>query len=102
MPNNYGFAAKRVYPSEQGLHFEHYTEAEAQAAYEDAKSRGINNIELDGVILTWKFYNPRSPHPIPIRQERNRTRRGKSRLPQLLRLPGVALGRRLFLANRKT
>ncbi len=44
MSNNHRFAAKRVYPSEQGLHFELYTEAEAQAAYKDAKSRGINNV----------------------------------------------------------
>lgn len=56
---NSGFAAKRVYPSEQGLHFEHYTEADAQAAYTDAKSRGINNVEIDGLILTWKFHNPK-------------------------------------------
>jgi hypothetical protein len=53
------FAAKHVYPSELGLHIEHYTEAEARAAYEDAKSRGINNVRLDGLILTGLVYNPR-------------------------------------------
>lgn len=52
-----GFAAKRVYPSDCGLHIEHYTETEAQAAYADAKSRGINNVELDGLVLIWKFPN---------------------------------------------
>lgn len=54
-----GFAAKHVYPSPLGLHIEHCTTQEAQAAYADAKSRGINNVELNGLILTWKFYNPK-------------------------------------------
>ena len=31
------FGAKRVYPSEEGLHFELYTEAEAIDAYNDAE-----------------------------------------------------------------
>ncbi len=48
------FGAKRVYPSEQGLHIECYTEAQAQAAYADATSKGISNIELDGLVLIWK------------------------------------------------
>lgn len=93
------FAIKSVYPSEQGLHLEHYTEAEAQAAYKDAKSRGINNVELDGLILTWKVYNPRSSHPIFIGREQ-KSNRGKLRLPQLLKLPGVAFGRRLSRARK--
>ena len=54
------FATKQVYPSEQGLHFEHYTEEEALAAYKDAKSRGINNIELTGLVVVWKFSNPKN------------------------------------------
>lgn len=58
MMNRQGFAFKHVYPSELGLHIEHYTEAEAKAAYEDAKSKGMN-VRLDGLILTWQFYNPR-------------------------------------------
>lgn len=48
------FAARRVYPSEQGLQIKCYTEAEAKAAYAHVKNRGINNVELDGLILTWK------------------------------------------------
>ncbi len=91
MPNS-GFAAKRVYPSEQGLHIECYTEAEAQAAYEDAKNRGINNVEVDGCVYTWKFYNPRSLHPIPISHEhRHRISRGRSRLHRLRQLPKKGL-----------
>lgn len=67
--NSRGFAIKSVYPSELGMHIEHYTEVEAQAAYTDAKSKGMN-VRLDGSILTWQFYNPRSPRPIGIGQER--------------------------------
>lgn len=59
MQNDAGFVAKRVYPSEQGLHIEHYDDAQAQAAYADAKSVGAD-VELDGLVLTWKFSNPRS------------------------------------------
>lgn len=69
MDNNHGFAFKHVYPSELGLHIEHYTLWEARAAYVDAKSKGMN-VRLDGSILTWQFLNPRSPQPIPIRQGR--------------------------------
>lgn len=56
------FGAKRVYRSESGLHIELYSEAEAQAAYNDAKSRNINNVELNGLVLTWKFPNPKTTH----------------------------------------
>lgn len=52
------FGAKRVYPSEEGLHFELYTEAEAIDAYNDAKNRNVS-VELNGLILTWKFPNPK-------------------------------------------
>jgi hypothetical protein len=55
------FGAKRVYPSEEGLHFELYTQAEAQAAYDDAKNRNVS-VELNGLILTWKFPNPKKSH----------------------------------------
>ena len=58
MMNRREFAVKHVYPSELGLHIEHYTKAEAKAAYEDAKSKGMK-VRLDGLILTWQFYNPR-------------------------------------------
>ncbi len=66
------FAAKYVYPSELGLHIEHYTEAEARAAYEDAKSRGINNVRLDGLILTWMVFNPRKSE-VPELEQLNKT-----------------------------
>lgn len=52
MPNNYGFAAKKVYPSSEGIHIEHYTEEEAKAAYEDALRKN-KNVTIDGVVLTW-------------------------------------------------
>lgn len=58
MQNDAGFAAKRIYPSEQGLHIEHYDNAQAQAAYADAKRVGAD-VELNGLVLTWKFSNPR-------------------------------------------
>lgn len=58
MVDRQGFAAKNVYPSELDLHIEHYTEEEAKAAYEDAKSKGAN-VRLDGLIITFRFYNPR-------------------------------------------
>ena len=95
-----GFAAKHVYPSPLGLHIEHYTTTEAQAAYADAKSRGINNVELNGLILTWKFYNPKiNPHPVASPTRRGNKRRSLSRCRlqrlQLLQLPGVTLGKKL-------
>ncbi len=68
MSDEKGFLLKYVYPSELGLHIEHYTEAEAKAAYEHAKSKGAN-VRLDGVILTWQFYNPRSQDYNPTRPE---------------------------------
>lgn len=52
MPNNYGFAAKKVYFSDKGIHIEHYTEEEAKAAYEDALRKN-KNVTIDGVVLTW-------------------------------------------------
>ena len=49
------FAAKRVYPSERGLHFEFATEAEAKEFYEDGKSRGIISNELQGNVVLKPF-----------------------------------------------
>lgn len=99
MPNS-GFALKHIYPSEQGLHIVHYSTSEAAAAYADAKSKGMN-VRLDGVVMTWCFYNPRSPHPIPISQEhRHRISRGRSAQLQLRRITGAVLGRRLARAER--
>jgi hypothetical protein len=59
MPNNYGFAAKKVYPSDKGIHIEHYNE-EAKAAYEDALRKN-KNVTIDGMVLTWHF-PPRKNH----------------------------------------
>lgn len=95
-----GFRFKHVYPSEQGLHIELHTEAEAYAAYQDAKNRGINNVEVDGVIYTWKLpNNRRNPCLIPVRQG-VKVNRGKLRLPQFRQLVGVALGRRLSRSRK--
>ncbi|OKH52674.1 hypothetical protein NIES2101_13615 [Calothrix sp. HK-06] len=60
MPNNYGFAAKKVYPSDKGIHIEHYTEEEAKAAYEDALRKN-KNVTIDGVVLAWHL-PPRKNH----------------------------------------
>ena len=65
MQNNYGFATKRVYPSEEGLHFEHYTQEEAEIAYIDALGKGAN-VELNGIILTWKFNNSRKSSQLNV------------------------------------
>ncbi len=54
MPTEYGFIAKKVYPSQEGLHFEHYTEEEALLSYEDARKKG-KNVALNGLIMTWYF-----------------------------------------------
>lgn len=98
------FAAKRVYPSEQGLHIEHYTETEAQAAYVDAKSKGMN-VELNGLVMTWKFHNPKvNPHLVasPTRQGRLRQRISRCKLQQLQlrRLLGAALDKRQSHARK--
>lgn len=53
-----GFAARKVYSSEEGLHIEMYSLTDAEAAYLDAKTRGINNVKLDGLVLTWQFKKP--------------------------------------------
>lgn len=50
-----GFAAKRVYPSEKGIHIEFATEAEARECYEDSLRRGITSNELDGLTVTKRF-----------------------------------------------
>ncbi|GJD20384.1 hypothetical protein RIVM261_053400 [Rivularia sp. IAM M-261] len=63
--NNQGFAAKNVYPSEQGLHIECSSQEEAQAAYADCKQKGMN-VELDGTTVTWRFHNPKKPIPMSI------------------------------------
>lgn len=55
MENTLQFIAKRIYPSEQGLHMEFATVAEAKAFYEDGLSRGITNNELNGITVTKKF-----------------------------------------------
>lgn len=60
MPKNYCFAAKKVYPSDEGIHIEHYIEEEAQAAYEDALRKN-KNVTIDGVALTLHF-PPRKNH----------------------------------------
>lgn len=52
------FIAKRVYPSDKGLHLEFATEAEAKAFYEDSLSRGINSNELDGLTVIKTFKKP--------------------------------------------
>lgn len=49
------FIAKRIYPSDQGLHMEFATLEEAKAFYEDGLSRGISNNELCGVTVVKKF-----------------------------------------------
>lgn len=49
------FTAKRIYPSDKGLHFEFATEAEAKEFYENGRSRGITSNELDGVTVIKKF-----------------------------------------------
>ena len=54
MSTNYEFAAKRVYPSIDGICIEHYTEREAKAAYQDAQRKN-KTVTLDGLILTWHF-----------------------------------------------
>jgi hypothetical protein len=43
------FAAKRVYPSEKGIHMVFASEDEAKEFYEDGRSRGIISNELNGV-----------------------------------------------------
>ena len=55
MQHDYGFVAKRVYPSEKGLHIEFNSEEEAQAFCRDGRSRGITNHELDGNTVIKKF-----------------------------------------------
>ncbi len=54
MLTNYGFTARRVYPSSDGIAIEHYTEREAKAAYQDAISKN-KSVTLDGLVLTWHF-----------------------------------------------
>ena len=49
------FIAKRVYPSERGIHIEFATEAEAKECYEDSLSRGITSNELDGNVVIKRF-----------------------------------------------
>lgn len=57
------FLAKRVYPSEKGIHVEFATEAEARACYEDSLSRGITSNELDGNVMTKRFPK-KKPAPV--------------------------------------
>jgi hypothetical protein len=45
------FQALKVYPSEQGLHIEFVSEAEAKAFYEQGKSTG-SRVAIDGVTVT--------------------------------------------------
>ncbi len=54
MSTNYDFAAKRVYPSLDGICIEHYTESEAKAAYQDAQRKN-KSVTLNGLVLTWHF-----------------------------------------------
>ena len=49
------FVAKRVYPSEKGIHIEFATVEEARICYEDSLRRGITSNELDGLTITKKF-----------------------------------------------
>jgi hypothetical protein len=63
--DNQGFAAKNLYPSESGLHIECCTKEEAQAAYADCNSKGMN-VELDGTTIIWKFHNPKTSLPCTI------------------------------------
>ncbi len=56
--NEKGFPAKNVYPSEIGIHIECYSEEDAEAAYFDCKSKGMN-VEFDGTTVIWKFHNPK-------------------------------------------
>lgn len=69
LAQNQGFSAKNVYPSEEGLHIECYNNEDAQAAYNDCQSKGMS-VELNGVIITWKFHNPKKPvhlsFPLPV------------------------------------
>lgn len=51
------FVAKRVYPSEKGIHIEFETEAEAKECYEHSLSRGITSNELHGAIVIKRFKN---------------------------------------------
>lgn len=50
-----GFAAKRVYPSNKGIHIEFATVEEARVCYEDSLRRGITSNELDGLTVIKKF-----------------------------------------------
>jgi hypothetical protein len=57
MSTDYGFVAKKVYPSEEGIWFEYYTENEAMNAYAQAKSVGAN-VEMDSPLtMLWKIKN---------------------------------------------
>ena len=49
------FIAKRVYPSDKGIHIEFATEVEAKECYEDSLSRGITSNELDGNVVIKRF-----------------------------------------------
>jgi hypothetical protein len=69
-PNEKGFAAKNVYPSEIGMHIECYTKEDAEAAYFDCKLKKMN-VELNGATIIWKFHNPKqtiskSSIPLPL------------------------------------
>jgi hypothetical protein len=49
------FTAKRVYPSEKGIHLVFATTEEASVFYEDSLQRGITSNELDGVTVIKRF-----------------------------------------------
>ena len=55
MQKSYNFVARRIYPSDKGLHMEFATESEAKAFYEDGLSRGITNNEICGLTVIKKF-----------------------------------------------
>lgn len=50
-----GFAAKRVFVSEKGIHIEFASAREAKELYEDSLIRSITSNELDGFTVIKKF-----------------------------------------------
>lgn len=55
-----GFAAKRVFATEKGIHIEFASAREAKECYEDSLSRGITTNELDGLTVIKRFRKKKS------------------------------------------